>query len=140
MLPEVVFQCNHSFFYYWYLVEHHWTQILKQFSIVQIDWMHSSMLIKVKVVAGQSIIVKEIWLGRLSGILFVISNVKSENSWETLWYFCNIFSFFFMTIHKSQGCRGRRRAFLWFLSTTFICLTGTETLAEWLLQTAHLCT
>ena len=38
--------------------------------------MHSSMLIKVKVVAGQNIIVNKVWLRQLSCILFVVITLK----------------------------------------------------------------
>ena len=48
--------------------------------------------------------------------------------------------FSFITIHKSQECRGRGRAFLKLLTTTFSRFTDSQTLAARLLQKAYLCT
>ena len=47
--------------------------------------------------------------------------------------------FCFTSIHESQDCKGRGRAFHQLLTTTSTRFTGTQTLAGGLLRGAHLC-
>ena len=68
---------------------------------------------------------------------------KSLQAYEKQIFALNqlVFSeFSFTTIHESQDCWERGRAFLQLLTTTSTRFTDIQTLAGGLLQTAHLCT
>ena len=59
---------------------------------------------------------------------------------KIFFFFFFLSGFFFKTIHESQGCRGRRSAFIQLITATSTHFPDTQVSARRLLQGAHLST